>query len=338
MSFDWHSYALLGISLMQFEQVQYTPFNVDLTLVINHYSRVSLNITRELNSYYIRPRITIYTETHIIIMPGKVIIVTGASRGLGQAIAKLIIEKDKASKVVLAARSKQLLEKFPELFPESQRNDVKERTLVVAGDLTRASTVKRLVRETVEKFGRINSVICNAGVLDPVGHIADIDVENLRKLFDINFFSIVQLLQEAIPQLRKSAEESGAASSCLFVSSGASLGSYDGWMAYGTSKAAVNHVALDVSVEESPLIRSASVAPGVVDTDMQDYIRNVAGAHMKPEALKRFTDLHENHQLLPPQVPGSVYANLALRGVPDSLNGKYVRYSDSSVAEYLDRD
>ncbi|KAF6014079.1 hypothetical protein HII12_001404 [Brettanomyces bruxellensis] len=269
-------------------------------------------------------------------MSGKVIIVTGASRGMGQAIARLIIQKDEGSKVVLAARSKQLLEKFPQLFPQDERENVKSRTLVVAGDLTQASTVKRLVKETIAKFGGIDSVIFNAGVLDPVGHVADIDTEKLRKLFDINFFSIVQLLQEAIPQLRKSAQKTGRPSSCVFVSSGASLKSYDGWMAYGASKAAVNHVALDVSVEESPLIRTASVAPGVVDTDMQVYIRNVAGLHMKPEALKRFTDLYEKHQLLPPQVPGSIYANLALRGIPDSLNGKYVRYSDSSVAEYLD--
>lgn len=267
----------------------------------------------------------------------SVFIVTGASRGLGQAIAKLLIDNSDNSKVVLVARSKSRLEKFIDLFPETHRPDVAQRTLIVAGDLTDRSVVKSIIDQTIGKFGRIDGIIFNAGKLDPVNHIAKIDVDEMKKLFDINLFSIVELLKQAIPYLRKAGTAEKPAS-CLFVSSGASTKPYDGWLSYGASKAAVNHVALDLSVEEAPKIHSISIAPGVVNTEMQTHIRNEIGSHMKPQALKRFTDLYNNNQLLPPKVPGSVYANMALRGIPEALNGKYVRYSDDCLASYIEQN
>ncbi|QPG74967.1 hypothetical protein FOA43_002306 [Brettanomyces nanus] len=183
--------------------------------------------------------------------------------------------------------------------------------------------VRNLVDMTMANFGRIDSLVLNAGRLDPIGHISNLDNDEVKNLFDINFFSAIELVKQALPHLKDTANKSNRSSSCIFVSSGASTKPYDGWMAYGASKAALNHLCLDLSVEEAPLIRSIAVAPGVVDTSMQVYIRDAGREKMKPEALKRFTDMHKNGELLPPEVPGNVYAELALNGIPDNLNGKF---------------
>ncbi|VEU21811.1 DEKNAAC102673 [Brettanomyces naardenensis] len=262
-----------------------------------------------------------------------VTIVTGSSRGLGQSIAKLIITNSPSSKVVLAARSKQQLETFPNLFPEESRNDVLKRSLIVPGDLNDKDSIEKLIEKTVSKFGRIDSIVFNAGVLEPVDHIIDVDVDQMKKLFDINFFSVIKLLQLAIPHLRESAKERGTPSSCIFVSSGASIRTIDGWLGYGASKSALNHLAMDLSIEEAPLIRSISVAPGVVDTEMQRTIREEAGKKMKPDQLKRFTDLYEKGELLPADVPGEVYARLALGGISEGLNGRYMRYNSDELSK-----
>lgn len=86
---------------------------------------------------------------------------------------------------------------------------------------------------------------------------------------------------------------------------------------------------------EEQKIRAVAVAPGVVDTQMQSDIRERFGPKsMTPEALKRFTDLKENNQLLDVKLPATIYANLALNGISDQINGKYLRYNDSQLSSY----
>lgn len=182
----------------------------------------------------------------------------------------------------------------------------------------------------ISKFGKLDAVIANAGILDPVGPIKDAKIEEWKRLYDINVFSVVDLVTKAIPELRKS-----GGGRIIAVLSGASTTSYDGWSAYGSSKAALNHVFQSIAEEEKEFgIRSISVAPGVVDTSMQSDIRNVFSKNMKAEAAQRFTDLHKDGKLLPPQVPGHVYARLALDGWSDELNGKYLRYNDEKLSSY----
>lgn len=105
-----------------------------------------------------------------------------------------------------------------------------------------------------------------------------------------------------------------------------------GWGAYGASKAAINQFAVQLAGEE-PAVSVVAVAPGVVDTQMQQDIRDKFGANMTSEALKRFIDLKVNHELLDPVVPATIYANLAVRGF-QYLSGKYLRYNDELLAAY----
>lgn len=74
--------------------------------------------------------------------------------------------------------------------------------------------------------------------------------------------------------------------------------------------------------------------PGVVDTEMQQDIREKFGSNMSKEGLQRFIDLHEKKQLVPPEEPGRVFANLALKGWSADLNGQFLRYNDSKLESY----
>lgn len=218
------------------------------------------------------------------------------------------------------ARSKEPLEDLAKKFHG--------RVAIVVGDVADEEISSRAVDAAVSNFGSIDSVIANAGVLDPVDTVAKAKVSKWKRLFDINFFSVVGLVAAALPYLEKSHGK------VVVVSSGASDKAYNAWGAYGSSKAALNHLVMLVA-QENPGISAISVAPGVVATEMQKDIREKFGANMTPESLQRFLDLHSNDQLLPPEVPATVYANLAVRGWPQEINGKYFRVGDEVLAAYL---
>lgn len=261
---------------------------------------------------------------------GKVIIITGASRGIGQTMAQLLLGTSETVKLVLIARSYDRLQAYVDSLSEKDQG----RVHFVAGDLTDDAVLDQLISQTIEKFGKVNSVIFNAGILEPISHIDSIDTKAMRRLFEVNFFSLVELTQKLIPHLRKAAKEDGIPSSCIYVSSSASEYCYDGWLAYGASKAAVNHLAMDLDSEEKDVIRTASIDPGIVDTGMQVNIRNNLGKGMNTSAHQMFIEFHEKGQLLKPEVPGSVCALLALKGVPKELSGKYLEYCDKALDDF----
>lgn len=260
----------------------------------------------------------------------KVILITGASRGMGKSMAEILLKTSDTCKLVLVARSKDRLQNFVDSLPENQRS----RVHYVAGDLTDSKLLDQLVRESIEKFSKINSVIFNAGILEPIAHIDKLDITKLKKLFEVNFFSIVELTQKLLPILRKTSKEDGIPASCVYVSSSASEVCYDGWLAYGASKAALNHLAMDLDSEESSNIRGISIDPGIVDTGMQINIRENLGKGMNSAAHQMFIEFHENGQLLKPEIPGGVCALLALKGIPDALGGKYLEHCDKKLEEF----
>ncbi|OVF08907.1 putative sepiapterin reductase [Clavispora lusitaniae] len=246
-------------------------------------------------------------------------ILTGASRGIGASLARIYLSQSKDHNLVAVARTKDSLDQLAAEFGS--------RVVVVSGDVTDPEVSARAVREAISHFGVINSVVANAGVLDPVDTVAKADVSRWRQLYDINFFSVVDLVAAALPHLEKSHGR------IVAVSSGACETPYFGWCAYGSSKAALNHLMMSVA-EENPNVGAISVAPGVVATSMQEDIREKFGANMTPESLQRFVDLHTNGKLSPPELPATVYTNLAVRGWTKEMNGKYFRVGDSTLKAY----
>lgn len=115
------------------------------------------------------------------------------------------------------------------------------------------------------------------------------------------------MVQAALPALRTSHGR------IVITSSGAATGAYQGWAAYGSGKAVLNHLAATLAVEE-PDVTTVSVRPGVVDTEMQRAIREEHNKAMSASDQEKFQGLHKQGKLVRPEQPGGVIANLAVRG------------------------
>lgn len=122
----------------------------------------------------------------------KVIIITGASQGIGLGAAKLLASK--GAKVVLAARSEELLKKAENEIPNSYS---------VVTDVTKEEDAKNLIDKTLEKFGRIDILINNAGQGIHGFSVESTNLEDYRKVMELNVFSVVRLMQLVIPVMRK---------------------------------------------------------------------------------------------------------------------------------------
>lgn len=125
-------------------------------------------------------------------------------------------------------------------------------------------------------------------------------------------------IQPALPHLRKSN------GSILMTSSGAAASAYATWGAYGSSKAAMNHLALTLAVEE-PSITTLSLRPGVVDTDMQVLVRSKSDV-MDAKDVEKFKGLFEQGKLVKAEDVGVVMARLAVGlSKEKALSGKFLR-------------
>jgi short-subunit dehydrogenase len=162
----------------------------------------------------------------------SVVIVTGASGGIGLAVAKALANK--GAKVVLAARSEDKLKKLEAEIPNSY---------AVVTDMRKLSDIKNLIEKTQEKFGRIDALINNAGQ-GMMSGIEEIDMEAYRDIMELNVFSVLEAMQLVIPVMR--AQGSGT---ILNVSSMVSKNYYPRLAAYSSTKYALNALTLTAREE-----------------------------------------------------------------------------------------
>ncbi|ORX91013.1 NAD(P)-binding protein [Basidiobolus meristosporus CBS 931.73] len=248
-----------------------------------------------------------------------VVIVTGASRGIGRAVTLEALEQ--GAFVVSVARTEHLLQtiELETTFPENYS--------YIVADLSSEKDLERVVTHTIDKHGRIDSIILNAGVIDPIKSLGDIKEAEWRRLFELNFFSVVSLVRKALPELRKSR------GNCVMVSSGAAMIAFPGWAAYCCSKAALNMFSYCLAIEE-PDVRCTAIHPGAVDTDFQRLIRETGSKHMSRNDYNGFVSMKQNNILVKPNEVGFVLAKLGRDGVPDQFHGKFFSWDDAEL-EYL---
>ncbi|KAI8824688.1 putative dehydrogenase [Chytriomyces cf. hyalinus JEL632] len=254
----------------------------------------------------------------------KAVIVTGASRGIGLAIAQHLLESDSVF-VVGTGRSASVGNAGLTRLVENSRFSY------IQGDVCEAATQQRCIDAALAFEHGLHAVVFNAGVIDPVERIANIGIDALTSVFNTNLFSIVALAKLAIPHLN---HNNGTKGRMIFVSSGAAVSAYAGWGAYCMSKAALNMLAMTLAKEEPDII-SFALRPGVVATEMQATIRNdSSAAAMGPEAHGQFKKLLEDSQLLDPSVPGKLVANLVLDMDAD-LSGQFLSWNDERLRKHL---
>ncbi|KAJ3098932.1 hypothetical protein HDU97_003569 [Phlyctochytrium planicorne] len=183
-------------------------------------------------------------------MSSKSVLVTGASRGIGLAVCRSLLSQ--GSRVVGVSRS--AIEKLPSV--QALQTEFPDAFEYISLDLTEPHAAETLVKHAISKVSALDAVVFNAGVLDPISKLSDVDVKGLKHLFDVNVFSILELAQKTLPFLRQA--QPGR---MIFVSSGAAVKSYPGWGAYCMSKTALNMMAGSFGLEE-PDIVSIALRPG----------------------------------------------------------------------------
>ncbi|KAI5291365.1 hypothetical protein KEM54_005167 [Ascosphaera aggregata] len=250
-------------------------------------------------------------------MAPKTILITGASRGIGLAIARHILSAPRSGKVVVTARTTESLEKL--------KKEYAGQVEIVAGDATDPAVVAEAVSTAVDKFGGLDGLVVNHATLGEVKKIADSDINTWKKDYDINFFSAAEFVKAAIPHLRASKGK------VVFTSSGAAVKGYQGWAFYGSSKAAINHLNMTIAREE-PDIVSVAVRPGVVDTQMQVEIRGPLLEQMGEDG-QRLKDAFVQGKLLKPEQPGNVIADLALNATKE-MSGQFFSWNDDVLKDY----
>jgi NAD(P)-dependent dehydrogenase (short-subunit alcohol dehydrogenase family) len=265
-------------------------------------------------------------------MTNQTAVITGASRGLGAAAAR--IAGQMKANVALMARTEGDLETVAK-----EVRAAGGQALPLVGDVGRNVDCKRAIAETIKAFGRIDVLVNNAGRLMPISPIASGDPQEWGRNWAVNVLGPVMLTQNALPYLRQSKGRviniSGGVSSGVssevssVVSSGAAVSAIQGWGAFCVAKAGLNQFTRILAVEE-PDITSISFRPGVVDTAMQATIRRDGAQGMPEEVYARFARYHEEGELLPPEVPGCPLAVLAFHA-PHEWSGAFLAWNDEQV-------
>ncbi len=185
---------------------------------------------------------------------GKVAVVTGASRGIGLAIAARLVAE--GARVCVTARKPDPLVSAVELLGGSAV------AVGVAGRADDAEHRANAVRTTIDHFGQVDILINNTGINPVYGPISGTDVGAAAKVFDVNVIAALSWTEE----VRKLGLGRRAGASIVNVASIAGLRPSPGIGVYGASKAALIHVTAQLALELAPQIRVNAVAPAVVKT------------------------------------------------------------------------
>ncbi len=194
---------------------------------------------------------------------GKVVLITGASRGIGEATARVFAAA--GARVALMARGSDQITRIAAEIREEHGVDA----LAVAGDVSRYGDVAAAVGAVTARFGGLDVLIGNAGVLDPIAHLAEADPEDWGRVIDINLKGVFHGMRAALPGMI--AQGSGT---ILTVSSGAAHGPVEAWSAYCASKAGAYMLTRSADQETRGLgLRVMGLSPGTVATEMQRKIK-----------------------------------------------------------------
>jgi 3-oxoacyl-[acyl-carrier protein] reductase len=245
-------------------------------------------------------------------LDGKVIIVTGASRGIGAAAAAALANA--GATVVLTARDGKLTEQVTRSIGGS--------AMARACDVSDFAAFETLVTDTRAQFGRLDALINNAGVIEPIASIADSDPAAWARNVTINLTGAYHAIRAVLPGML-----AAGGGTIVNVSSGAAIRPLEGWSAYCSAKAGLHMLTRAVALETAGKgIRVFGFQPGTTDTDMQVLIR-ASGVNPVSQIPRE--------KLTPVALPARSIVYLCTAAA-DDLNGQEFSLNDASFRARLE--
>lgn len=216
---------------------------------------------------------------------GKVVVITGASSGLGEATAQLLAKQ--GAKLVLAARRVEKIEVLADNINSKGGN-----AFALPTDVSVKEQVENLVTSAVDKFGKIDVLLNNAGLM-PLSPMESLKIKEWEQMIDVNIKGVLYGMAAALPYMKK--QKSGH---IINVSSVAGHKTFPGSTVYSATKSAVRVISEGFRQEVTPYnIRTTIISPGAVKTELLEHISDheiqknnedyVGKIGLKPDAFAR---------------------------------------------------
>jgi len=188
---------------------------------------------------------------------GKVALVTGASRGLGEGVARALAKG--GAKVMLLARDGEAVQKVA--------REIGGGAHALACDVSDYPAVERAVADTRQRLGGLDILVNNAGIIEPIAEVASSDPAAWARSIQINLIGGYYVVRAVLDGMIQSG------GTIINVSSGAAYRPLEGWSAYCAGKAGLAMLTRSIQLETGGRIRIFGFSPGTIDTDMQVKIR-----------------------------------------------------------------
>ncbi|WP_212522985.1 SDR family oxidoreductase [Actibacterium sp. MT2.3-13A] len=240
-------------------------------------------------------------------MTGKRVLITGASRGIGAAAAREFAAA--GAQVALAARSAAAVEELA--------REIGPAAVALTCDVADYAQVEAVVQATVAAFGGLDVLIGNAGVIEPIAPMAEVDPAAWGQVIDINLKGVFHGMRAALPVM-----VAAGGGTVLTISSGAAHNPLEGWSHYCASKAGAAMLTDCLHKEAGGAgIRAMGLSPGTVATDMQ---REIKASGVNPVAALDWS-VH-----IPPEWPAKALVWMCTSDA-DAFIGQEISLRDEAI-------
>src|SRR6056297_2690786 len=192
-------------------------------------------------------------------LTGKTVLITGASKGIGAATARIFAKS--GANVALVARNRDAIADLA--------GEIGEKAIAIPCDVSRFWEVEAAVNACLKAFGSLDVLIGNAGVIEPIAHLADSDPNAWGHVIDINLKGVYNGMRAAMPLM-----QDAGGGTIITISSGAAHNPLEGWSHYCASKAGAAMLTMCADKEgRAAGLRVMGLSPGTVATQMQTEIK-----------------------------------------------------------------